>query len=162
MNTFLNTCYFRSLVFASLGLLSAIQFVEAQDKDPLFPGPVRPGLDYRTPLSAGYLEVYSATDRVDDGGVSYFPHSSYLVYTIDGKLVRKVENHVASSDESPELVTLPPGRYIVEARSENDGNIRVHVVVFTGRRAVLDLENGAIDIKARLARAKHLHHLANR
>ena len=162
MNSFFNIGYFKPLLFASLGLCCVTQFVEAEDNDPLFPGPVRPSLDYQRPLSAGYLEVYSATDRVDDGGVSYFPHSSYRIYSIDGKLVKQVENHLASSDESPELVTLSPGRYIVEARSETEGTVRVHVAVFTGRRAVLDLENGSVDIRARLARTKHLHHLANR
>jgi hypothetical protein len=41
---------------------------QAGSKDPLSPGPVRPGnLDYRSELPQGYLEVYSATDKFKDG-----------------------------------------------------------------------------------------------
>jgi hypothetical protein len=44
--------------------------LQAGGKDPLSPGPVRPGnLDYRTELPQGYLKAYTATDEFDDGGV---------------------------------------------------------------------------------------------
>jgi len=49
---------------------------QAGGKDPLSPGPIRPGnLDYRTELPQGYLKVYSATDEFNDGDGLYFPHS---------------------------------------------------------------------------------------
>jgi hypothetical protein len=65
--------------------LCTVAVVQAGGKDPLSPGAVRPGLDYRTELSQGYLTVYSATDQFDDGGVLYYAHSSYSIYTTDGK-----------------------------------------------------------------------------
>jgi len=90
--------------------------VQAGGKDPLSPGPVRPGnLDYRTELAQGYLKVYSATDKFNDGDAWYFPHSSYAIYTIGGS-------------------------YVVEARSERDGYVRVPVVVQAGQRTILDLD----------------------
>src|SRR5216684_3679274 len=55
------------------------------NRDPLFPGMIRHGLDNRNELSQGYLTVYSATDQFDDGGVLYYAHSSYSIYTTDGK-----------------------------------------------------------------------------
>jgi hypothetical protein len=69
--------------------------VQAGGKDPLSPGPVRPGnLDYRTELAQGYLKVYSATDKFNDGDAWYFPHSSYAIYTIGEKLFKKVKTKV--------------------------------------------------------------------
>ena len=83
---------------------------QAGGNDPLSPGPVRPGnLDYRSQLPQGYLKVYSATDQFDDGGVLYYAHSSYSIYTTDGKFFKNVENHISRSDEIPEVVTLPVG-----------------------------------------------------
>jgi len=115
--------------------------LQAGGKDPLSPGPIRPGnLDYRTQLPQGYLKVYTATDEFDDGGLAYHAHSSYAIYTTDGKVFKKVKNHISLSDEIPELVALPVGSYTVQARSERDGYVRVPVVIKAGRRTILNLD----------------------
>ena len=88
----------------------------------------------------GYLLVYSATDPFDDGDLVFNAHSSYSVYTPDGKLFKNVENHISRSGEIPELVTLPVGSYSVEARSERQGYVRVSVVIRTGQHTVLHLD----------------------
>jgi hypothetical protein len=127
--------FFTTVLLVSLGSASA------GGKDPLFPGPVRPGsLDYRTELPQGYLKVYTATDEFDDGGVPYYAHSSYTIYTTDGKVFKNVENHISRSDEIPEVVALPAGSYIVEARSERNGYVRVLVVIKAGQRTIVDLD----------------------
>jgi hypothetical protein len=127
-----------------------------RDGSLLSPGPVRPsGLDYRTEVPQGYLEVYSATDEFDDGGVSYHAHSSYSIYTIEGKIFMNVENHILRSDELPEVVALPVGSYIVEARSNRDGYVRVAVVIIAGHQTTLNLELGEQDTLTRLARTKN-------
>jgi hypothetical protein len=127
-----------------------------RDSSLLSPGPIRPdGLDYRTEVPQGYLEVFSATDEFDDGGVPYHAHSSYAIYTTDGKVFKTVENHISRSDELPEIVTLPVGPYIVEARSDKDGYVRVAVVIKAGYRTTLNLELGQQDTLTRLARAKN-------
>jgi hypothetical protein len=92
-------------------------------------------------LSQGSLVVYSATDAFDDGEVPYYAHSSYAIYTTDGRLFKNVENHMSNSDEIPEVVTLPVGSYVIEARSETDGHLRVRVVIKAGRQTVLDLDS---------------------
>ena len=97
-------------------------------------------LDYRTELAHGYLQVNSATDRFEDGGLEYYAHSSYTVYTVDGKVFKRVENHLAASDETPEVVSLPIGSYIVEARSEMDGDVRRPVTIKQSGRTILDLD----------------------
>jgi hypothetical protein len=117
--------------------------VQAGGKDdPLSPGPIRPGnLDYRTELPQGYLKVYTATDEFDDGGVPYHAHSSYTIYTTDGKIFKNVENHLSCSDEIPDVVRLPVGSYVIEARSERDGYVRVRIVIKAGRQTILDLDS---------------------
>jgi hypothetical protein len=88
--------FFTTVLLVSLGSASA------GGKDPLSPGAVRPGnLDYRPELPQGYLKVYSATDKFNDGDALYFPHSSYAIYTIDGKPFKNVKNQRFSADEIP-------------------------------------------------------------
>jgi len=122
-------------------LLLSLGSASAGGKDPLSPSPVRPGnLDYRSELPQGYLKVYTATDEFDDGGVPYYAHSSYTIYTTDRKVFKNVENHISRSDEIPEVVALPAGAYMIEARSERDGYVRVPVVIKAGWRTIVDLD----------------------
>jgi hypothetical protein len=113
----------------------------AGDRDPFFPGAVRPGnWDYHTESRQGYLKVYSASDEVRNGDVRYFPHTSYVIYTINGKLFKNVKNHRSTDDEVPELVSLPVGRYTVVARSVRDGYVRMYVVVEEDQQTILHLD----------------------
>ena len=98
------------------------------------------GMEHRTGSADGYLLVYSATDEFSDGDLIFNAHSSYSIHTTDGRLFKNVENHMSRSDEIPELVTLPPGHYAVEARSERGGSVRVPVVIKTGWRTILNLD----------------------
>ena len=95
---------------------------QAGGNDSLFIGTVRSGtLDHGIGLAEGYLLVYSGTDEFSDGDLVFNAHSSYLIYAPDGKLFKSVENHMSRSDEIPDIVKLPAGAYIVEARSANNG-----------------------------------------
>src|SRR5712671_5634136 len=86
-------------VFSCGGLMIA----QPGGNDSLFIGMVRSGtLDHGIGLAEGYLLVYSATDEFNDGDLVFNAHSSYLIYTSDGKLFKIVENHVSRSDEIPE------------------------------------------------------------
>jgi hypothetical protein len=91
--------------------------------------------------SQGSLVVYSATDAAEDGEVAYYAHRSYAIYTTDGRLFKNVENHMSNTDVIPEVVTLPVGSYVIEARSETDGYVRVRVVIKAGRQTILDLDS---------------------
>jgi hypothetical protein len=146
----------RFLIVTLAFCLVGSTYAQPRDGSLLSPGPVRPsGLDYRTEARQGYLEVYSATDEFDDGGVSYHTHSSYSIYTIEGKIFKNVENHISRSDELPEVVALPVGSYIIEARSDRDGYVRVAVVIKAGHRTTLNLDLGEQDTLTRLARTKN-------
>lgn len=125
----LNTGTLAFAMFVSLAVLSPIR-----------------GRDFENagsaPTNPGYLQVYSATDEFDDGGLSYYAHSSYAIYTNDGKLFNNIENHISRSDEIPEVVALPAGYYTVEARSESRGYIRVRVAIKEDQRTTLDFDRG--------------------
>jgi hypothetical protein len=130
------------LLIGSLAFcFGSLTVVKAGDSDPLFIGAGRPEtLDDRTESGQGYLKVYSATDEFDDGGLAYYAHSSYAIYTIDGKLFKSVENHISPSDESPELVALPAGSYLVIARSNRQRDVGIRVAIKAGQLTVLDLD----------------------
>jgi len=110
------------------------------------------GMEHRTGLAEGYLLVYSATDEFSDGDLVFNAHSSYLIYTTDGKLFKSVENHMSRSDEIPERVSLPAGCYILEARSANNGYVRVRVVIEPSRLTLLDLDSRDKESSSGIAR----------
>ena len=148
-SSFLKTTLLIVLLALCLG---GSTIAQSEGKDPLSPGPVRPGnLDYRTELPQGYLKVYSATDEFKDGDAWYFPHSSYVIYTINGKLLKNVKNKRYADDEIPEVVALPVGTYAVVARSERDGYSRMPVVIKEGQQTILDLNLWEKKAQRRLA-----------
>jgi len=77
---------------------------------------------------------------VKDGDTRYFPHSSYVIYTIDGRLFKNVKNRRSADDEIPELVSLPVGSYRVVARSEGGGYVRMLVVIKEDQQTILNLD----------------------
>ena len=126
--------FFTTVLLVSLGSASA------GGKDPLSPSPVRPGnLDYRTALPQGYLKVYSVSDEFNDG--AYYVHSSYAIYSIDGRLFKSVENNISRTDELiPWEVALPIGSYTVVTRSARVGEVRVRFLIKARQRTIVDLD----------------------
>ena len=119
----------------------SLTMTQAGGKDALLTGLVHPGTqDHGTGRGEGYLSVYSATDAFNDGDSIYNVHSSYQIYTADGKLFKSVENHMSRSDEIPQLVSLAAGFYVVEARSADNGYVRIPVVIKPSRRTVIDVD----------------------
>ena len=144
MKSLLKSTYSKTKLLIVLFAFScgSLMMAQAEDTHSLFMGLVRSGPpDHGTRLAEGYLMVYSATDEVSDGDLPFNPHSSYLIYTLDGKLFKSVENHMSRSDEIPDIVRLPAGSYIVDARSTNNGYVRVRVVIKPSRQTVLNLDS---------------------
>ena len=143
---YIKTSITRSVAKTALGIVcctSALTIAQAGARDASFARAVRPGTqDYRIGAAEGYLLVYSATDEFEDGDLLFYAHSSYSIYTADGKLLKNVENHMSRSDEVPELVRLAPGSYAVEARSTDNGFVRVRVMIKPGQQTTLDLDRG--------------------
>ncbi len=79
------------------------------------------------------------SDEFNDG--AYYAHSSYAIYSIDGRLFKRVEINFSRTDDLiPWEVALPAGSYTVVARSARDGEIRVHFVIKAGRQTIVDLD----------------------
>src|ERR1051325_6353218 len=78
--------------------------------------------------SHGSLEVSSVTNA-NDGVLLTHVQSSCWIYTADGKLLKSVENHFSRGNEAPEAVMLPAGSYIILARSQKKGYLRVPIVI---------------------------------
>jgi hypothetical protein len=134
-------------------IIGSSTIAQAKDRNPLFCGLIRPGgSDYPVGSSRGYLMVYLRADESYAGNAWYFPQNLFAVYTIDGKLFKNVTSQLSADEEIPEIVALPVGSYMVVARSEKDGYIRLPVAIKAGRRTVLDLDLRQEGIPARLAR----------
>jgi len=70
----------------------------------------------------GYLRVYSATEARDVGGVTYHPHTPYLVYTAEGKRVKSVLNRAGSMDQTPMTGRWPrAGRSFMPRLTDSGG-----------------------------------------
>jgi hypothetical protein len=130
--------YQKTLVIAcNLALLTTGAIAQPKTLDPVGPETetLQPS-DY-----VGTLKVYTATEQRPDGDETYrYPHTDYEIYKADGKRLEKVDNGMDQLDETPTAVTLPRGRYTVEAESETNGFVRVPVVIQTGRTTVVNLE----------------------
>jgi hypothetical protein len=155
MKSLLKSSYSKTKLLIVLFVFScgSLMIAQAGGNDSLFIGMVRSGtLDHGIGLAEGYLLVYSATDEVNDGDLPFNAHSSYLIYTPNGKVFKSVENHMSRSDEIPERVSLPAGFYIVEARSANNGYVCVRVVIKPSRLTLLDLDSGDRESSSGIAR----------
>jgi hypothetical protein len=129
-----------SLIVSLAFYFGSSTYGQARDRNVLSPGPVRPGnLDYRTELPQGYLKVYSVSDEFNDG--AYYGHSSYAIYSTDGRLFKSVENNISRTNEIiPWEVALPVGSYTIVGLSARGGEVRVHFVIKAGQRTIVDLD----------------------
>lgn len=89
----------------------------------------------------GSLIVYSALESADPISSDYPTHAGYAIYDESGKLIRQVDNRSGPFYQSPETVSLPPGKYKVKARATNHGLVTVSVIVKENETTVLDLDS---------------------
>ncbi|HYG34723.1 MAG TPA: hypothetical protein VEC99_08065 [Clostridia bacterium] len=108
----------------------------------------------------GYLQVFSATTPVNDGGIQYLPHSSYRIYRPDGQFVKAVRNHMTQSDQAPQRVVLPAGEYYVVAAAEGFGVVKVPVLIKGAQLTLIYLDQTEPK-DLRVADEKLLVHLPN-
>lgn len=95
--------------------MTAVCSTTPQFLDRVGPAPPKVG----SSVGEGHLVVHTANDTHPDGdNTYYYPHTSYDIYTPDGKRFKWVENHIGMNDESPTLVTIPAGDYKVHALSD--------------------------------------------
>ena len=106
---------------------------------PVGPNPHRIG---STSGGKGDLVVYSETEEYYEDQMPFFPHSDYMIYAKDGKLLKRVWNHQNHEDEWPAIVTLPPGEYVVKAWAEFHGLTSVPVIIKPNKTTKVILQPG--------------------
>jgi hypothetical protein len=103
------------------------------------PAPLRAARSYHE----GYLIVYTPIIEPNiKPDTQFYPHTSYAVYDSTGKIYKVVRNHVGAWDETPYTISLPSGRYTVQAVSEFAGDVLIPVIIRSGRTTVVKFPRG--------------------
>jgi hypothetical protein len=92
----------------------------------------------------GALQVFTATQTVPVGGMDYYPHTGYRIYTPEGKFFRYVRNNAGVTDQSPTAVKLPVGNYYLTAMSEGFGVVKVPFQVKGSQMTFIVLDNSRL------------------
>ena len=71
---------------------------------------------------------------------AWHQHTDYTVYDSAGKRVRHVFNTVGHYEETPNVITLPAGSYVVMARAQGLLRVQVPVVIVGGRMTHVHLD----------------------
>ena len=112
-------------------LLGAIPLLASCASQPIALAPVGPGpfVNGAYVNGKGDLEVYTEPEEYYEDDLSFFPHTDYEIYTMEGRHLRHVWNHQNHEDEHPAVVTLSPGQYVVKAWADCYGLVTVPVVI---------------------------------
>lgn len=104
---------------------------------PVGPNPAR----VQTTARAGQLEVFSALSGHSEGiNPTWYQHSDYYLYDSYGRQLEHVDNSVGYYAQSPRLLNLPPGKYMVEARAKDMLRAEVPVVIKPGEITKVHLD----------------------
>ena len=133
-----------ALIAAASSLVSLAGCASAPNvaiRDPVGPAPA----GQQKASGEGYLEVYSARQKeplaenlrewqweydMGDNALPYsLAHTGYIIRAENGNALKYVYNARNPTDPKPTLVTLPPGRYKVEAQAEEAVGRAVIVVL---------------------------------
>ena len=110
--------------------------------------PVGPATTSSLPAGAtdGTLVVYSAYEVNADFNArdpDRPEYSDYKIFSPEGKLWRRIHNNSGTMRQDPVPVTLPPGKYLVQARANGYGLVKIPVVIVGQKTTLLHLEGGA-------------------
>ena len=112
------------------------------------------------PSGDGFLQVYSAREQEpidvnedefrwdDDFGKNAFlhdpAHTSYSIYSADGRLLQQVHNNTSLNDPNPTPVGLAPGLYRIEATAEDyydvTSTVTIPVLIESGLTTSIHLD----------------------
>lgn len=88
-----------------------------------------------------YRQEFLWNNQFGDNGFHYgLAHTDYTIYTPDGKVFQKVQNARGFDDPGPTVVSLPPGRYEVEAAAQDYGTVNIPMVIEPGKLTVVNLQ----------------------
>jgi hypothetical protein len=98
------------------------------------------GGEYRT---HGFLVVNTPTElHFDERSVRRYPHTGYSIYDVRShRLIRYVPNHLGQAGESPSMVLLQAGNYMIEARTTSYRPIQFPVVIRPDTQTTVSLDS---------------------
>ena len=85
-----------------------------------------------------FLEVYIQGHQ--DLETYELAHTDYAIYSDTGKLIKKVRNARGRNDDTPALVTLPPGSYQVKAIAQDYAPVTIPLTIQEGQTTVVYLD----------------------
>jgi hypothetical protein len=95
----------------------------------------------RHAVPGGFLVVYTPiVEPKIFPDTMFAPHTGYEILDRQGNVVRTVRNHLGAWDETPDMVSLAPGKYTVKAESETGNPLVVPVIIKAGRTTSVNLE----------------------
>lgn len=87
----------------------------------------------QTTAANGQLAVFSAlSGRAEGDNPIWYQHSDYYICDSHGRRLEHVENSTGHYAQSPRVISLPPGKYIVVARAKDVLKAKVPVVIKPG------------------------------
>jgi hypothetical protein len=87
----------------------------------------------QTTAAEGRLEVFSALSGHSEGNnPAWYQDSDYYLCDAHGRRLKQVDNNTGYYSETPRLINLPAGKYIVEARAKGVLRAKVPVVIKPG------------------------------
>jgi hypothetical protein len=123
-----------------LGALAVLLGGCAEEPRTIVFKPVGPAPIVQKSRSEGFLVAYTPVRLPPiSSDTLFYPHTSYALYDSHGAFLHHVRNHLGAWDESPETVSLPPGKYAVHAQSGTGDDLIVPVIIRGGRTTVVDL-----------------------
>ena len=106
---------------------------------PVGPNPA----DFQATTANGQLEVFSAlSGRGEGNNPSWYKHSDYYLCDSQGHRLEHVRNAPGHYSQRPSLVSLPPDKYIVEARAKDMLQAKVPVIIKPGEITGVHLDGG--------------------
>jgi hypothetical protein len=93
---------------------------------------------------SGQLQVFSESQQYNSGGIFYYVHTPYWVYSTNGTKVRAVQNHVGETDSAPMRILLPAGEYHVIARAERYGLVTIPTIIEGNRLTQIFLDGAGL------------------
>jgi hypothetical protein len=102
----------------------------------------------QTASSVGFLQVLSRErtrsddqNQAGDGEPVWHQHTNYRIYDLQGHLVKRVDNAVGHYAQAAELVSLRPGKYVINAPAKDYPWIQVMVTIEPGRTTRVHLDD---------------------
>lgn len=131
------------VLFASSALFS---FTGCASTPTALEGAIGPDASYKASQSSdGFLSVFTAADAVDSDYHSYFNlHRGYDILDTAGREVQFVQNHDSLQDETPSMVSLKPGTYVISAPSTWAGVVRATITIEAGKTTTVHLDGSGM------------------